>query len=191
MGMRNWLTARGADAAAWAEGRAWQARGALLLVLAYFGWRHLTDPEYGGLFAGLTLGVHELGHVLFSPFGDWLATAGGSLVQVAAPVALAYGFLRQRDYFAIAVAGAWEGMSLSNLATYIADARAQELPLVSPFSDEPQHDWSYLLGSAGLLPQDHLIAALVRLVAFLALVGSLGFGVRLCVIMARGRPAAS
>jgi hypothetical protein len=191
MGMRRWLAERGQDAATWAEGRAWPARAALLAVLAYFGWRHLTDPEYGGLFAGLTLGVHELGHVLFSPFGEWLATAGGSLTQVAAPVALAYGFLRQRDYFAIAVAGAWEGMSLSNLATYIADARTQELPLVSPFSDDPQHDWSYLLGSTGLLPQDHLIAGLVRLAAFLTLVSSLGFGARLCLIMARGRRAAS
>ena len=58
------------------------------------------------------------------------------------PVALAWGFLRQRDYYAIAVAGTWEGMSLSNLADYIADARAEELPLVSPFSGDPQHDWS-------------------------------------------------
>lgn len=147
-----------------------------------------TLERRGGIFAGLTLGVHELGHLIFSPFGEWLATAGGSLTQIAAPVALAYGFLRQRDYFAIAVAGAWEGMSLSNLATYIADARTQELPLVSPFSGDPQHDWSYLLASAGLLRQDHLIAGLVRLVAFVTLVASLSFGARLCVTMARRRP---
>ena len=105
MGLRGWLAGRWRDAAAWAEGRAWPPRAFLLVVLAYFGWRHFTDPEYGSLFAGLTLGVHELGHLVFSPFGEWLATAGGSLMQVAAPVALAYGFLRQRDYYAIAVAG--------------------------------------------------------------------------------------
>jgi hypothetical protein len=82
-------------------------------------------------------------------------------------------------------------MSLSNLATYIADARAEALPLVSPFSDDPQHDWSYLLGSAGLLRQDHLIGGLVRLVACATLVASLAFGARLCVTMARRRPPAS
>ena len=189
MTLRGWLARRWGDAAAWAEGRAWQPRALLLVALAYLGWRHLTEPEYGGLFGGLTLGVHELGHLVFSPFGEWLGTAGGSLSQVAVPVAVAYGFLRQRDYYAIAVAGAWEGMSLCNLATYIADARAEELPLVSPFSGDPQHDWSYLLGSVGLLPQDHLIAGLVRLAAFVTLVASLGFGARLCVTMARARPS--
>ena len=191
MRLRNRLVGRWRDAAVWAEGRAWPPRAVLLAVLGYFGWRHLTDPEYGGLFSGLTLGVHELGHLVFSPFGEWLAAAGGSLLQVAAPVALAWGFLRQRDYYAIAVAGTWEGMSLSNLADYIADARAEELPLVSPCSGDPQHDWSYLLGSAGLLQQDHLIAGLVRLVAFATLVASLGLGARLCVTMARRRPPAA
>jgi hypothetical protein len=189
--LRRWLLGRWSDAAVWAEGRAWPPRALLLAVLAYLGWRHLAEPEYGGIFGGLTLGVHELGHVVFSPFGEWLATAGGSLLQVAAPVALAYGFLRQRDYYAITVAGAWEGMSLSNLATYIGDARAQELDLVSPFSGDPQHDWNYLLGSLGLLPQDHLIAGLVRLAALLTLVASLGLGARLCVVMARSRPTAA
>jgi hypothetical protein len=188
MRLRSRLAGRWHDAAMWAEGRAWPARAVLLVILAYFGWRHLTEPEYSGLFGGLTLGVHELGHLVFSPLGEWLATAGGSLMQVAAPVALAYSFLRQRDYYAVAVAGAWEGMGLSNLATYIADARAQELSLVSPFSGDPQHDWSYLLGSAGLLQQDHLIAGLLRIVAFLTLAASLGFGARLCVVMARRRP---
>lgn len=191
MGLRSRLVGWWHDAAKWAEGRAWPARALLLVVLAYLGWRHLTEPEYGGVFGGLTLGVHELGHLVFSPFGEWLATAGGSLMQVAAPIAIAYGFLRQRDYYAIAVAGAWEGMSLSNLATYIADARAEELPLVSPFSGDPQHDWSYLLGSVGLLPQDHLIAGLVHFVAFVTLASSLGFGAWLCVVMARQPGAAT
>jgi hypothetical protein len=191
VGIRGWLLGRWRDAASWAEGRAWQPRALLLAALAYLGWRHLTEPEYGGLFAGLTLGVHELGHLLFSPFGEWFATAGGSLTQLAAPVALAYGFLRQRDYFAIAVAGAWEGMSLSNVATYIADARAEALPLVSPFSGDPQHDWSYLLGSVGLLPQDQWIAGLARLAALLTLAASLAFGARLCVTMARPRLTAA
>jgi hypothetical protein len=189
MGLRERLNERWRDALAWAEGRAWLPRALLLAVLAYLGWRQLTEPEYGGLFAGLTLGVHELGHLLFSPFGAWLGTAGGSVTQVAAPMALAYGFLRQRDYYAIAVAGAWESMSLSNLATYIADARAQDLPLVSPFGGEPHHDWNYLLGSAGFLPYDHFIAGVVRLAACLTLVASLGFGARLCVTMARRRTA--
>lgn len=192
MGVRAWLKDRWADAAKWAsEGRAWPARALLLAVLAYCGWRHLADPEYGSLFSGVTLGVHELGHLLFAPLGRWMGMAGGSLTQVLAPLVVAYGFLRQRDYFAIAVAGAWEGMSLSNLATYIADARAEELPLVSPFGGDPEHDWNFLLSSVGMLRHDVLLAGWVRLGAVLALAGSLAFGVWLCVRMARGRRAAA
>lgn len=192
MGLRTRLSERWADAAAWAgEGRTWPLRAALLAVLAWLGWRHLTDPDYGSIFSGITLGVHELGHLVLSPLGHWLGTAGGSLMQVLAPVAVAYGFLRQRDYFAIAVAGAWESMSLSTLAVYVADARAQALPLVSPFSGDPEHDWNYLLASVGMLAWDTRLAALVRLLAFLVLAGSVGGGAWLCVRMARSRPAAA
>jgi len=192
VGLRTWLSERWTDATAWAgEGRSWPLRAVLLAVLAYFGLRHLADPEYGSIFSGITLGVHELGHLLFSPLGHWLGAAGGSIMQVAAPVAVAYGFLRQRDYFAIAVAGAWEAMSLSNLATYVADARAQELPLVSPVSGDPEHDWNYLLSSVGMLRQDTLLAGLVRLAAFAALASSLAFGAWLCVRMARSRREAA
>jgi hypothetical protein len=48
--------------------------------------------------------VHEAGHVLFSPFGELLEVAGGSITQVAAPILVALLFLRQREYFGIAVA---------------------------------------------------------------------------------------
>jgi len=169
----------------------WPLRALLLAVLAWFGWRHLVDPDYGSIFSGITLGVHELGHLLFSPLGHWLGVAGGSLTQVLVPLAIAYGFLRQRDFFAIAVAGAWESMSLANLATYIADARAEELPLVSPFSGDPEHDWNFLLSSVGMLRHDGHIAGWVRLAAFLVLAGSLALGSWLCVRMARSRAAAS
>ncbi len=192
MRVRAWFGERWNDAAAWAaEGRAWPPRALLLAVLAWFGGRHLADPEYGSIFSGLTLGVHELGHIVFSPLGPWMGMAGGSLLQLLAPLALAWGFLRQRDYFAIAVAGAWESMSLANLATYVADARAEELPLVSPFGGDPEHDWHFLLDSVGMLRCDVRLAGWLRLFAFLCLAGSLLFGVWLCVRMARSRPAAA
>jgi hypothetical protein len=192
VGLGTWLSHRRDDAATWArEGRSWPPRVVLLAVVGWFGWRHLADPEYASIFSGITLGVHELGHLVFSPLGHWMAIAGGSVAQVLAPLAVAWGFLRQRDYFGVAVAGAWEAMSLSNLATYIADARAEALPLVSPFSGDPEHDWNFLLSSLGMLRHDTQLAALVRLVAFLALVGSLVLGGWLCVRMARGRTAAA
>ena len=187
----SWLDRKRDDARAWAAGRMWWPRALLLLYLAYAGFRHLTDPGYGSIFSGITLGIHELGHVLFGPFGEWLGVAGGSITQLAAPVAVALLLLKQRDYFGVAVGGAWLSMSLSATAVYVADARAEELPLVSLGGGEAIHDRNYLLGSVHLLPHDTEIAGLVRFAAFVALAASVGLGTWLCVAMARRRGASA
>jgi hypothetical protein len=167
----------------------WAPRALLLAYLAYAGWRHLTDSEYGSIFSGITLAVHELGHVLFGFLGEWLSVAGGSITQLAAPLAVALILFRQRDYFGVAVGGAWLSMSLSNLAVYVADARAEELPLVSLGGGDVVHDWNYLLGSVHLLPHDAQIAGMAHFAAGVLLVASLWLGAWLCVVMARRRPA--
>ena len=61
----------------------------------------------------ITLGVHELGHVLLFWAGSVVSIAGGSLAQIAAPLAAVFLLGRQRDYFGVAVAGAWLSSSLS------------------------------------------------------------------------------
>lgn len=173
------------DAAEWAEGRWWQWRVPLLLFFAWDGLRHLRDPEAGGLFAGITFGVHELGHLVFAFFGEFLTIAGGSLAQVLIPVGAGALFHYYRDFFGIAGAGAWLASSLLDLARYIGDARALELDLVS-LSENGQHDWAWLLGRLGALSYDTRLAGLTRFTAILVLFGSLSFGAWLCLRMARG-----
>ena len=172
------------DAIEWCAGRSWQWRLPLLAVLAWIGVHHLADPMYWSIFMGLTLAFHEMGHVLFSPFGETLGIAGGSITQLLVPLAAAWMLRRQRDWFGVAVGGCWLSYSLCNLATYIDDARAGDLPLVSLGDGEPIHDWNYLLDAAGWLPYDHAIARATRLLAALALAGSVVGGLWLCRRMA-------
>jgi hypothetical protein len=68
---------------------------------------------------------------------------------------------KQRDYFGLCVCICWLGFSLQDAAPYIADARAQAMPLIG-FSDDPIHDWNYLLRSVGLLKWDATIATATR-----------------------------
>jgi hypothetical protein len=138
--------------------------------------RSLSDYEYWTIFAGITLGVHEAGHIVFGPFGELMAVAGGSIMQLVAPVIVTVLFLRQREYFGISVALAWLSMSLSNLATYIGDARAQDLPLVSVGNGDPIHDWHYLLGHFGMLAQDHALARCARFLSVIALLLAIAWG---------------
>jgi hypothetical protein len=164
------------------------ARLALLVYLTYADVHTLPDAESWNVYAGLTLAIHEGGHLLFSPLGQWLMVAGGSLTQILAPVTAALLFLRRGDRYGVAIVGTWITYSLTNLATYIGDARAMALPLVG-FSDDPIHDWHYLLDSVHLLAYDTRLALLVRDLAWLTLVASVVLATVVLSQQARGQPA--
>ena len=164
---------------AWCEGRSWLVRTPVLLWLAYVAVRHVADPLYTSLFGALNLALHEGGHLLFGYLpGEFVGVAGGTVLQIAAPVLSAAMFLRQPDYFAVTVGGAWLATNLYNVAAYVADARALELPLVTVGDGECEicHDWAYMLGQLGLLSFDTTLAGLVRVAAFAVMWSSLAAG---------------
>jgi hypothetical protein len=128
------------------------------MPLALFYWGLLRDPGHRTIVSGINLVIHEGGHLFFMWFGrDLLTVAGGTLFQIVVPALIAVMFFRQRDPFGAAVALFWVGLSLAEVAPYAADARSQNLPLVSPFPGAPVHDWTYLLGRTGLLARDALV----------------------------------
>lgn len=150
------------------------ARLVVTLGLGMYGVVRLRNPEHWDLLDDVNLALHEAGHVFFQPLGDTVVVLGGSLLQVIVPLAFVLYFLRQRETFSASVVAAWLGASLANVALYIADARAQELPLLG--GENVIHDWWYLLTEWDMLPQDHAIAGWVRLAStvtfLLAVVGT-------------------
>lgn len=149
--------------------------------------RHLRDEWYAGIVGGLNLALHEIGHVLFGFFGEFIGFAGGSIFQLAAPVIAGVMFYRQRDYFAIAIALCWLATNFYSVAAYAADARAGDLPLVSLGGGDPQHDWFVLLAETGLLYHDQTIGRLFRLMGFVCFTTAIGFGVWLILQMRKTR----
>ena len=127
--------------------------------------------------------VHESGHIIFAPFGELIEAAGGSIMQIIAPLIVAIVFLRQREYFGIAVALQWLAMSLATLARYVDDARSQELQLVSMGSGDPIHDWHFILGRLGMLGDDHALAHFTTFCGWLTLIASVALGAWLCAAM--------
>jgi len=151
----------------WVEGCAvdkiWWARFPLLLWMVWIWAHHVSDPLYQSLIKGLNLGIHELGHIVFG-FGEFLSVAGGTLLQCLVPLVGMAMFVRQRDPFAVCFAFGWLGTNFMDVAVYAGDARAMELPLVSPFAgDEIGHDWNMMLGRLGWLAHDQAIAGFFRL----------------------------
>ena len=171
----------------WAAGRNPWIRLPLALWVAWMFWNHLRDPDYASLIAGLNLGIHELGHIVFSPFGDFLGAAGGTPLQCIIPLIAMLLFRRQNDWFALSFAIAWLGSNFYAIAPYAADARARELPLLSIGSGDPIHDWYFMLSSLHALPHDQLIGSLFRFAGTLCFLASLASAAWLLAIMLRSR----
>jgi len=108
----------------------------------------------------VNLVFHEAGHVLFAPFGSFMMSLGGSLLQVIVPLACAWTFLiQQEDAFGASVCVWWAGESLLDLAPYIDDARSLQLMLLAgPAAEVEGHDWEAILMALGWLHLDHAIA---------------------------------
>ncbi|MEM7516968.1 MAG: hypothetical protein AAF368_08610 [Planctomycetota bacterium] len=168
----------------WCEGRSWVPRALFLLWFAYLGVRYVIDPTASTIFDGLNLGIHEAGHLVFGFGPEVLEAAGGTILQLAAPIGSAVMFARQPDWFALPICGAWLATNLYGVATYVGDARAQALQLVTVGGGEAQHDWTYLLGRFGMLGSDTSIAAFLRVLAFGTMWLSIGAGIWMLSCMA-------
>lgn len=116
-------------------------------------------PESGRILDAVDLAIHETGHLLFAPFGEFMGFLGGTLFQLALPVAFVVYFWRRADRHAASVALWWVAQNCWNVSVYVADARAQALPLVGG----GEHDWAYMLGRLGWLQYDQSLALDIRL----------------------------
>lgn len=165
------------EARAASAGRHWPPRLMLLVYLAWILVGHLRDPDYSSWFGGLNLGIHELGHLVFGPFGRMIGVAGGTILQCLVPLISIGMFIRQEDYFAIAFSFGWLATNLFEISRYAGDAVAMELPLVTPFGgDEVIHDWNYLLEETHLIQYDPRIAAVIKAAAVVCMAIGLGWG---------------
>jgi hypothetical protein len=114
--------------------------------------------------------VHEGGHNLFGWFGATLGLWGGTLLQWLVPLLLAAYFFTQRQStgFVFCIFFFFENWLYT--ATYMADARAQELPLVTTGDpDFVEHDFHLIFSNLGVLNYDTKIAAVVRLLGWIGM----------------------
>ncbi len=151
-----------------------RARQAWLVVLALWGVMILRTPDDWHFPDNLNLPIHETGHLVFAWGGDILHVLGGTILQLVFPLAVAITFHRRQDGVGTATGLWWLGQSQVNVARYVADARAQELPLVGG----GEHDWSFLLATWDMLDADLAIARAIRLTAALTMVIAIWHGWR-------------
>ena len=130
--------------------------------------------SHGGfLFIDLAnLVVHEGGHLMFGWFGPTLGLWGGTLLQSLVPFLLAAYFFVQRQKSSFVFCSFFFFENWLYTATYMADARAMVLPLVTAGGegDYVEHDWNTIFSSLGLLQYDTTIAGIVRVLGWCGMV---------------------
>ena len=179
----------------WSEDRSVLAKAVLMMLLASLAVCLTINHSCWTPFAALDLVIHEVGHPLFSYFGEWMHYAGGTIFQLTVPILATIILLRQSEYFALPLGGVWFSVNMFEIARYIADTRTQELPLVTlGFSGgEPAEvkftDWEYLLDRIpGLsMEYDTDVALAVRIAAYILLWGSILLGSLMVLVMFKGK----
>ncbi|MBV9957589.1 MAG: hypothetical protein JO360_04175 [Acidobacteria bacterium] len=142
----------------------------LIPVGFYFLWC-AWDPYQWHFIDGANLVIHEAGHLIFMPFGEYVMIAGGSLLQVIMPALFVFYFYRNEKPYSAALVMLWAGESILNVSVYAGDAIQMQLPLLG--GQDSVHDWNYLLERAGLLSATPQIAGLLRLGGTLVIIGGL------------------
>ena len=127
----------------------------LLLVLK-------SEPGFVFLVDHANLLFHEAGHPFVGLFSSRLEVYGGTLGQLVFPVVLAISFWRKGESLSFAGSVVWFFENWLNIARYMVDARAQELPLVGG----GEHDWANIFGRWGLMAHDTQIASVVQTLAW-------------------------
>ena len=180
-----------------ASRRARVVAGAVLWPLAaWYSWQFLrfdvSDPESmpAGFLYTAIVPFHEFGHILFSPFGEFMHVAGGSLMQFLMPLGFGIYFVRWRgDNLAGWLMLWWEGTQWVNLAPYCYDAKKPEMILLTGRTgDTGAHDYVDMLGDLGLLNRAHEVAAVMKYFGLLLMLAALVWGALLLVQSRRERP---
>ena len=150
-------------------------------LVFYVGFLAYAFSKHGEfLFIDLAnLVVHEGGHLLFGWFGPTLGLWGGTILQWLVPLLLAAYFFTQRQTTAFAFSSFFFFENWLYTATYMADARAMVLPLVTAGdSDFIEHDWHTIFSSLGVLQYDTKIAAMVSFLGWCGMLVTVAWLVR-------------
>lgn len=143
------------------------------ILTFYFLWIAY-DPMQGSFLDSVDLPIHETGHLVFRPFGEFMGIAGGSLFQVVLPAMFVGYFFWNGKYYSAAIVLFWVGQSILNVFVYAADAQVMRLVLTSGLtgSEGGFHDWNYLLTRMGLIGSTKIVAGVIRVSGTLVIIAA-------------------
>lgn len=129
----------------------------------------------------IDFGVHEASHIVFGFLPAIAVAAAGSLGEMTFTLLLWIAALRSKAYFAMVFTGVWVMLGFMSAGRYMADARAQLLPLIGP-GETVKHDWHFVFSQLGWLGADTAIGGTVSTIGIIFGGLSLLFGLWLIIL---------
>ncbi len=171
-------------------------RAITLVLLAIWGYRMAAlDFRDGEMFTSfmhaIVLPIHEAGHILFIPLGEFMTIAGGSLFQLLMPLIVGGVLLIQnRDPFGAALGLWWCGASMIDLAPYIYDAAEPQLIMLGGHTGEDgPHDWIYLLDRFGKVARSQVYGSVAHKIGIVIMIAGLAWAA-VVLLRQKAQPAA-
>lgn len=139
----------------------WLMIGFLSFLVVFNIWM-ITTGARPWIVSSLNILFHEAGHWIFGIFGRFIGVLGGTLGELLMPL-MFFGYFHFKQQMDGKIFSLWWlTTALYNVSIYVADARAQVLPLIG---GPGGHDWFYLLGRTRLLDHDIFISKLFIIIA--------------------------
>lgn len=143
------------------------------------------ESGHGGLWIvhAFITPFHEVGHLVFRPFGEFMMHLGGTIGQHAVCIGLGGMFLvRNRDPYAAALMLWVLGYSVLAMASYMFDAWNPQMTLLTGRTgDTGGHDWIDIFGDLGLLPRAQPIGRAFHKLAYVVQFAAIGWAAWLVV----------
>jgi len=138
--------------------------------------------------------LHEMAHIVTAFLPAILTAAAGSLSELLLGTALVVAAFKTRSYMTSLISCLWFMLACQSAGVYMADARAQNLELLSlgaalSGSDEATHDWHFVFGQLHILSLDIFIGDSVRFMGIV--VGLFGLAFTAWVIYFMIQPPAA
>jgi len=140
----------------------------ILSYIWYTFYMHLNNAIYMSFVDIVDFFIHEFWHILFGiPWNQFLLVAWWTLLQIIIPVFMLIYFLKQSDYFAMALCYFWVWTNFFYISTYSWDAIKMQLPLIWTWSGETIHDWFYMFTKLWVIQYTDFIAGVFYFIAIL------------------------
>ena len=153
------------DEARWGKITGWKLAWFVIGLAVFFGLLLACEPGFVFGLDHANLLFHEAGHPLVGLFSTRLEPYGGTMGQLTFPVVLAISSWRKGQALAGAASVIWFFENWLNIARYMADARALELPLLGG----GDHDWNTIFTRWNVLQYGFDIARVVKITGWIGM----------------------